>query len=178
MKKKLTEFLDIFLRYLILVLIALPGLWIFYFVFAPLTIYPIYLILGLFLDVALLGNIILINNEIPIEIIDACIAGSAYYLLLILNLSTPKIDLKKRVKIIFISFASLLFVNILRILILILIFMYGFAFFDITHQFFWYFVSTIFVIGIWFVEVKMFKIKEIPFYSDLRFLYRSSKSKR
>ena len=174
-KKDTKNFLDIFIRYLILVVVALPGLWVFYFVFTSLTIYPIYFFLGLFFDVTLLGNILIINNEIPIEFIKACIAGSAYYLLLILNLSTPKIDLKKRVKMILLSFASLLFVNILRIVLLIFLFVYGFAFFDITHKFFWYFVSIVFVIGIWFAEVKIFKIKEIPFYSDLKFLYKKIK---
>ena len=127
-KKDTKNFFDILIRYLILVVVALPGLWIFYFVFTSLTIYPIYFFLGLFFDVTLLGNILIINNEIPIEFIKACIAGSAYYLLLILNLSTPKIDLKKRVKMILLSFASLLFVNILRIVLLIFLFVYGISF--------------------------------------------------
>ena len=35
----------------------------------------------------------------------------------------------------------------------------------------WYLGSTLFVIGIWFIEVKLFKIKEIPIYSDIKFLY-------
>lgn len=173
-KKDTKKFFDILIRYLILVLVALPGLWIFYFVFTPLTIYPIYLFFGLFFDVLLLGNILIINNEFPIEFIKACIAGSAYYLLLILNLSTPKIDLKKRVKMIILSFALFLFVNLLRILILIFLFIYGFPYFDAAHEFFWYFMSTLFVIGIWFAEVKIFKIKGIPFYSDLKFLYKKS----
>ena len=175
LKKDTKQFLDIFTRYLILVLVALPGLWIFYFVFTPLTIYPIYLFLNLFFDVVLLGKIILINDRIPIEFIRACIAGSAYYLLLVLNLSTSKINSKKRVKMIIFSFASFLLINILRIVILIFLFMYGFAFFDITHKLFWYFMSVVFVIGIWFVQVKIFKIKEIPFYSDLKFLYKKIK---
>lgn len=174
LKKDTKNFFDILIRYLILTIVALPGLWVFYFVFTPLTIYPIYFLFGLFFDVSLLGNILVINNEFPIEFIKACIAGSAYYLLLILNLSTPKIDLKKRVKMIILSFVSLLFVNILRIVLLILLFIYGFAFFDITHEFFWYFVSIVFVIGIWFAEVKIFKMKGIPFYSDLKFLYKKS----
>jgi len=128
----------------------------------------------LFFDAALLGNVVLLNREIPIEFIDACIAGSAYYLLLILNLSTPGIALKKRAKLILISFGALLALNILRIFILILIFMFGYAFFDITHLLFWYFLSIIFVVIVWFAEVKYFKIKEVPFYSDMRFLYNKS----
>lgn len=171
MKKK-SRILDIVSRYLILILISIPNLWFFYFVFTPLTIYPVYFFINFFFDASLIGNIILIN-KVPIEIIEACIAGSAYYLLLILNLSTPKINLKKRITMILISFVSLLVLNIIRISLLIFIFFYGYSFFDITHQLFWYFMSILFVVVIWFAEVKYFKIKEIPFYSDIKLLYKN-----
>jgi exosortase/archaeosortase family protein len=174
MKKVSRQFLDIVTRYFILIFLALPGFAIFYFVFAPLTIYPTYFLLSLFFDVSLMGNIIFIN-KIPIELIGACIAGSAYYLLSILNLSTPKIKLQKRVKMIFLSFGIFLIINILRIFLMSVLFMSGSSFFDITHRLFWYIGSIVFVVGIWFSEVKLFKIKEIPFYSDIKFLYKQSK---
>ena len=69
---------------------------------------------------------------------------------------------------ILISFASLLLMNIIRIFTLSVIFMSGASWFDITHKLFWYFGSIVFVVGIWFIEVKFFKIKEIPFYSDVK----------
>ena len=175
LKKDTKQFFDIFVRYIILVLIAIPNLWIFYFVFSPLTIYPIYFILNLFLDVSLIGNSAIINKIIAIEFIDACIAGAAYYFLLILNLSTSGIKPKKRIKMILFSFVSLLALNILRIFFLIMVFFLGFSFFDITHKLFWYFISTVFVVGIWFFQVRIFKIKGIPFYSDLKFLYKQIK---
>lgn len=175
LKKDTKQFFDIFVRYIILVLIAIPNLWIFYFVFSPLTIYPVYFILNLFLDVSLIGNIAIINKIIAIEFIDACIAGAAYYFLLILNLSTSGIKPKKRIKMILFSFVSLLALNILRIFFLIMVFFLGFSFFDITHKLFWYFISTVFVVGIWFFQVRIFKIKGIPFYSDLKFLYKQIK---
>ncbi len=106
--------------------------------------------------------------------IAACIAGSAYYLLLILNLSTPGIKLKKRISMILWAFSVFLAVNILRIFLLALIFIAGYSWFDITHKLFWYILSTIFVIAIWFIEVRLFKIKGIPFYSDMKFLYTKS----
>ena len=58
------------------------------------------------------------------------------------------------------------------------VFFLGFSFFDITHKVFWYFISTIFVVGIWFIEIKIFKIKEIPFYSDLNLLYKNIFNKK
>ncbi len=173
-KKRLT---NIFVRYFLLILFALPNFYILYFIFTPLTVYPIYFLLKTFFDATLMQNIILIG-EFPIELIPACIAGSAYYLLLILNLSIPEIKIQKRIKMILFSFGILLFLNILRIFLLSLLFMSGTSLFDITHKLFWYLGSTVFVVGIWFAEVKLFKIKQIPFYSDIVFLYKKIKSKK
>ena len=115
MKKLFKNFLDITIRYSILVLAAIASFWIFYAIFTPLTIYPTFWILGLFFQALLVGNVIIINNAIPIEIIKACIAGYAYYLLLILNLATPKIKLKQRINLILLSFGALLVFNIISI---------------------------------------------------------------
>jgi len=176
MKKKTGDISDIVLRYLILVLVALPNLWLFYLILTPLTVYPVYWLLSLFYNASILNNdIILINQAISIELVEACIAGSAYYLLLILNLSTPKIKTKKRIRILLLAFASFLIVNILRIFILSLVAVSGSSFFDMTHRIFWYVLSTIFVVAIWFAEVKAFKIKDIPFYSDIKFLYKNTR---
>ena len=168
--------LKIFIRYLIIVLIAIPNLFIFYFIFTPATVYPVFGLFKIFFkEVLLVGDTFQISNEFFIEIIPACIAGSAYYLLFILNLSIPKIKIKKRVKMILFSFSFLLILNIIRILILSLIFVYlpeNQNLFNITHKLFWYLGTTIFVVLIWFIEVKAFKIKEIPVYSDIKFLYK------
>jgi exosortase/archaeosortase family protein len=169
------DFLNVAIRYLLLVLVAIPNLYLFYTIFTPLTIYPVYFLLKIFFNVSLNFNTLSINNFL-IHIIPACIAGSAYYLLLILNLSIPKIDLKKRLKIIGFAFLSLLILNIIRIFILISISLYNLELFNITHKIFWYLVSIIFVVGIWFIEVKIFRIKEIPFYSDMKNLYKYSKN--
>jgi|TARA_Y100000310_G_scaffold337625_1_gene425192 exosortase/archaeosortase family protein len=130
--------------------------------------------MGLFFETVWFGELI-ITNGLAVEFIKACIAGSAYFLLLILNLSTPKIPIRKRILMIFISFVSLLVLNVIRIVLLIFVFFYGFYFFDIAHEFFWYFMSTIFVILIWFLQVWYFKIKEIPFYSDLKYLFKKAR---
>jgi len=174
MKKGANNLLGIALRYFILILAGFPSLWIFYFIFAPLTIYPVYFLLNLFFDSALIGGNSIIISGLPIEIIDACIAGSAYYLLLILNLATPEIKIKKRIYMISASFLVFLIVNILRIFFLSILYINKFALFDIVHHFFWYFMSIFFVVLIWFVEVKFFKIKKIPFYSDLVYVYHLS----
>ena len=157
-----------------MLLIALPSFWIFYFIFTPLTIYAVYFTLNLFFDVLLNGNVIILNGQISIEIIPACVAGSAYYLLLVLNLSIFKIKLSDRLKMISLSFLAFFIINVFRIFILSTILLSSFTLFVISHKIFWYLLSTVFVVGIWFWEVKLFKIKEIPFFSDFKFLYKNS----
>jgi len=174
MKKENKLYLDILLRYLILLVCAFPNLAIFYFIFTPLTIYAVYFMLSFFFPVSLLGNTIIIGEFFFVSMIPACIAGAGYYLLLILNLSLPKIKFSKRILLILIAFFSLLVINVLRIFFLSIIYFYYLSFADFAHKFFWYVGGIFSTVGIWFLEVYFFKIKEIPFYSDLKFLYRKS----
>lgn len=167
---------SIFIRYLILLISSLGNLWIFYFIFTPLTVYVVYLLLSLSFDTILIGNTIVLSNvSSPIEIIDACVAGAAYFLLLILNLSVPNIKIGKRVKLILFAFACFFVFNVLRITVLSLIFVSKPGLFDITHKLSWYLGSVVLVVAIWFVEVKIFKIKEIPFYSDIKSIFKYTK---
>lgn len=176
MKKELRIW-DLIIRYAILVFFGILNNWFFYLIFTPLTIYPSFFILSFFYSPSLISNTIIINN-FPIQLISACIAGSAYYLLLILNLSTSGIKFGKRIGILLFSFTSLLVINILRIVILSAMFVAGVSFFDIAHELFWYVGSTIFVVGIWFLSVWIFKIKDIPFYSDIKSLMTVPKKTR
>lgn len=172
MKRNFNYIYSLLGRYLILILVGIIGVGIFYIIFTPLTIYPVYFLLNSFFDVTLSSNILLING-LPIEIIGPCIAGSAYYLLLILNLSTPKIKSSKRIFSLLFSFGLLLLINVLRIFFLSILWISGSSFFDITHRLFWIFGSVVFVVGIWFLTVVTFKIKEVPFYSDITSLIES-----
>lgn len=175
--KKGFALLDIIIRYSLLVVTGIFNTQIFYFIFTSLTIYPVYFLLKIFFDTSLISNIIFVNSS-PIEIIGPCIAGSAYYLLLMLNLSSKDIKLRKRLGMIFFSFFSLLLINILRIFLLSILYVSGTSYFDITHKLFWYAGSTIFVVAIWFLSVKLFKVKAIPFYSDIISLLQSGKKRK
>ena len=123
-----------------------------------------FFILSLFYDVSLSGIQLTIGNNI-IELVQACIAGAAYYLLLILNLSTP-MEGKKRFYSLFYMFFLLLALNIVRIVILSVLFINNSGSFDFTHRFLWYGLSTVFVVVLWFSTVRVFSIKKIPLYSD------------
>ncbi len=176
MKKQIKKnLIDIFVRYIILIVVAFENLAFFYLIFTPLTIYPLYFLLRFFYQVSLSGTFLFVGEH-SIEIIRACIAGSAYYLLLILNLTT-RMPLKTRILAVLYSFLSLLIINILRIFVLSVMFIQGFALFELTHKLFWYALSIIFVIGIWFSEVWIFKIKNIPVYNDILYLKKLIKNK-
>ncbi|MDD5699717.1 MAG: pacearchaeosortase [Candidatus Nanoarchaeia archaeon] len=169
----------VFFRYFLLIISALFNLGVFYLIFTPLTVYPVYWIIKSFFNTTLSGiNIHVLYNSIAteIELIPSCIAGSAYFLLFILNMSIPNIKLKKRIKMVILSFLSLLILNILRIVVLGLLLVSGSPLFDVTHKIFWLVLSTIFVVGIWFAEVKICRIREIPVYSDLKLLVDSIKN--
>jgi exosortase/archaeosortase family protein len=171
---------NILFRYGLLALVALSGLGFFYWIFSPLTVYPVFSLFDIFFDPVFCGdcgaNTILIDN-FQIEIIGSCIAGSAYLFLLILNLVTPKIKISKRLKMIGSGFLAFLIMNILRIFIMGLMYIYGSSWFDFAHKFVWYIGTTVFVILVWFIQVKYFKIKGIPFYSDIKYLYSGTKKK-
>jgi len=168
MKKETKKILSIFLRYLIIVLVSMPNLTLFYTIFSFLTIYPVYFLLSLFFHTAITGNLITINT-ISIKLVEACIAGSAYFLLLLLNFSLP-LETRKRIYSLLFSFAIFLAINILRIFIFSIMLVYSFKYFDITHLIFWYVLSGILVFLVWIITIKTFKIKGIPFYTDIKYI--------
>jgi len=173
MKKDDKKFLDIVIRYLLLIGLSAIGIKVFYYLFFPLTIYPSYWAIDLFYSPIMSGDKIFIGKE-TIEIIGACVAGSAYLFLLMLNFATPKIKLKKRFKLILFGFGAFLTINLIRIILLSYLFLEKFSEFDLFHKLFWYAGSTIFVVLIWFIGIRKYKIYEIPFYSDLKFMIKKS----
>ncbi len=180
MKKRQAGFiqniaLSIALRYSSLLIIGLlvSLTSVFYPVFLALTIYPADFLLSLFYSSTIIGDYIILEN-ILIQLIPACLAVSAYFLLLILNLATP-MPLKTRVRALAFSFLVLLLANIFRIFVFSILLLNNFQVFDFLHKFFWYFLSIFFVIAIWFLQVRIFKIKAIPAYTDIKTIYNISK---
>jgi exosortase/archaeosortase family protein len=193
MERRVVTYL--FFRYLSLILLGTFSLFIFYFIFTPLTFYPVFWALQALygaiittgettiacnivssLGPTFISNIACIDTTINFKgyfasIIPACIAGSAYYLLAILNLTTP-MSVKTRIKSLTFLLVSFLILNILRILVFAVLFVQkGYAYFDIAHTATWYFGSTILVVLLWFTNILIFKIKSIPIYSDFKKFY-------
>jgi len=174
-KKKINPVIDLGARYILLVILGLFNLKLIYLLFTPLTIYPVFWILFLFdKGTTLFPGGIIFSQGVYFEIIKACVAGAAYYLLLILNLSTP-MDLKKRVKSIGFILSAFLILNIARIIVFAELFAFGYEYFDSTHLITWYFGSTALLIAVWFLNVRLFKIKSIPIYSDAMGLIKKIK---
>lgn len=165
----------IFARYLIILAFGAGNLWIFYRIFTPLTLYSTSFALNFFSDATINGNVIIFKS-LFIELIPACVAGSAYYFLLLLIMATPEINYKKRIKIILFSFAVFFVLNIIRIASLALII--NSSYFNALHMILWYILSTLFVVGIWLADIKIFRIKAIPFYDDFKFIRKMIKIKK
>ena len=161
---------DLILRYAILVLLSIGNLYIIYLIFGPVTVKISYFILDILYDAYLIGENTILFNGIYAKIINACVAGSAYFLLLALNLTTP-MKIKTRLMSILFILLAFLALNIARIVIFASLFYIGYEYFDFTHKFVWYIGSTVLVIGVWFINVKIFKIKKIPVYNDFKLFY-------
>ena len=159
---------DLILRYSLMILAGI-FLNVFYIIFQPLTVYPVYFLLNIFYEASVSGNVISANG-IQIEIVNACIAGSAFLLLLILNFSTAKIKWKKRLSILMFNFAVFLIINIIRIFVLTILLVNQSVFFDAVHLILWHAVSILLVFLIWILTVRIVGIKKIPFVSDFKSL--------
>ncbi len=166
--------LNLSLRYIILLIIAL-NLKTIYSIFTPLTLHLSNTLLKIFYETTIENTSIFIDT-FEIKLIPACIAGSAYLLLIILNLST-EIDFNKRLKSISFIIISFLLINVLRITFLTYLFKENIVYFNLTHEITWYLGSTLILVIIWFINIKIFKINDIPIFTDVKYLFSQIKYK-
>lgn len=163
---------NLMIRVLLIILIPFNLLL---FILKPLTLYPIYFILSFIGYNPKISFDSILLNGYTLIFTPACIAVSAYYLMLLLVLTTKDINFKERIYCFLSGSFLILLMNLIRILILsILVINYNKVWFDLIHMAFWYFVSGIYVALVWILLVYLFKIKSIPIYSDLVYLYNQS----
>lgn len=159
---------------IIRVLLCFTPVSLFYLILTPLTIYGSYLLL-FFYKPALSGINIIISNH-TFAFVKACIAGAAYLLLLILILLTKDIKFYDRIKMFLLGSLMIYVLNLIRIIVLIVISVsYSAELFDAVHMVFWKFLSGLYVAVVWIFLVYFFKVKSIPIYSDLKYLYKKIK---
>lgn len=166
------ELRSILSRYGLLLAIGLLNLLLgehglFYTIFTPLTIKPVYWFFHTLYDARFFEPNTIFFKGYYATIIPACVAGSAYYLLLIFNLTTP-MNIRKRCITLVTLLFSFLIVNIARIALFGMLLFKGYHYFDLAHQAVWYFGSTVLVVILWFTTVYLFGIKEAPVLSDVR----------
>lgn len=170
------------LRYGILLALGLANLLLgenslFYTIFTPLTINPVFHIFQLlYEDATLFSTHTIFIKGYYATIIPACVAGSAYYLLLILNLTTPMAR-PKRLWCLAYTFILFLVLNILRIVMFGALLTKGYPYFDITHLATWYFGSTVLVAGIWFSALYVLRIPGAPVFTDLQSIMKDVRRK-
>ena len=161
----------------ILLAVVIP-IQLFYFVFKPITIglsEAVFRIIGY--STSVVGDYILVKNKL-FEFLPACIAASAYYLLILLILFTKDINFILGFKLFISGAALLLGMNILRIFILVLVLIkYGVNYFEAVHLFFWTFIASVFVVLVWIFLIKWYGIKSIPVYSDVKYFIKLSRSR-
>jgi len=155
------------IRYILAVILMIFGLNIVYFLISPLTFKLSYLSLFYYNPDVISATSFIIENH-KLNFIPACTAASAYLLLALLILTTD-IKPKKALKVFLLGSLLILIANIIRIDILIAtLIQFGSEAFDTIHLFFWKVLSTIYVVILWIILTKIFKIKEIPIYSDFK----------
>lgn len=167
---------SIIFRYLVIIVVSLVGIELIYWIFTPLTVESVYAIVRSLYGAVRLSPTIFAFKGYVASIIPACVAGAAYYLLFVLLMTTP-MPLKKRVQALVFLWGSFLILNIARITLFSILLFKGYQYFDLTHRLTWYIGSTIMVVGLWFVAVKIFAIKGIPGYSDVSVLLAEARGK-
>jgi exosortase/archaeosortase family protein len=167
---------NIFIRYLIIILAGLGNLYIFYKILTPLTVAVLETVLSLYTEVLVSTNLLYISSGKMIEIAPACVAGAAFFLLLILVFSTAEITPRRRFIVLVTSFTILFVLNITRILVLVSLI--GSTNFEQIHWVFWHIVSIVFVVATWIAMTYLYKIKTVPVYSDIKYLIRLIKPRK
>ena len=168
------DVLDIVIRYLVCLGLVLLYNQI-YFILLPLTFYFSYFLAKFFIPIMIV-DYSFIFDSVKLNFVDACVATSAYLLLIILVFTTFGLKWKKRIKITFFGLVIIYLVNILRIeFLLFILYNYGYNAFERIHLIIWEFVSSMFVVVLWIFLVKKYSIKYIPVISDLKKIYKIKK---
>ncbi len=169
--------MNYYLNFVIRLLLSLVPVSVFSFILTPLTIYTSFLILSAYNPI-LSGNFLIINN-IKFEFVEACIVTYAYYFFWVLVLLTKEIRLKIRFEMLFFGFILIFLMNVFRIgLVIYLGISHGFFWFNLVHLIFWKFIMGVYVALIWIFLIKVYSIKSVPIWDDLKFLYKDCFKKK
>ena len=114
----------------------------------------------------------ILGGEVTINIVKYCVTASAYYLLTLFCIIVMNVALWKRVLMFLIGSALIFGMNFARIILLIIILLDGNGAFEPAHAVFSLALATGYVVLVWILLSFLFKVKTVPFYSDIKFLTR------
>ena len=169
---------EIIVRYDFLLILSLFQSTVLYELFTPLTLYPVLWIVKLFVSARILPLTATIEtSSIIFSLVPACIAGSAYYLLMVLNLTTP-MSLQQRWKSLLFIIGLFFSFNVFRIIFFVFLFSSGVSFAEPLHLVVWYCASIFLVVAIWFANVALFKIDSLPVIEDILELWSAANGQK
>lgn len=114
--------------------------------------------------------ITILGGEATVNVVKYCVTASAYYLLALFCIITLSVALWKRVLMFLIGSALIFAMNIARIVVLIITLLNNRGIFKAAHFALGLFLSVGYVILIWVLLSFLFRVKTVPFYSDIKFL--------
>ncbi len=120
----------------------------------------------------------ILGGEATINIVKYCVTASAYYLLALFCIVTWNIALWKRFLMFLIGSALIFGMNIARIVLLIVTLLNNQEGFQAAHFALNFLLSVVYVVIIWALLSFLFRVKAVPFYSDVKFLTQEMFSKR
>lgn len=163
-----------------LFLIVITFFYPFYYpILGDFTLQGSVFLLKLFGFNPVVNDLSFILNGVQFNIIEACVAVFAYFLLAILILTSKDMDFKKGCAIFLVGAILVYLANIARIAILSwAYFAHGTEIFEKYHFIVWNFVSGVYVAFTWIFLTAIFRLKEVPIYSDIKNLYDQSLFKR
>ncbi|MDP2907207.1 MAG: pacearchaeosortase [Nanoarchaeota archaeon] len=112
----------------------------------------------------------ILGGEATINIVKYCVTASAYYLLALFCIITWNIALWKRFLMFLIGSALIFGMNLARIILLIVTLLSNKDVFQTAHFTLNFLLSVVYVVLVWFLLSLLFKVKTVPFFSDIKFL--------
>jgi exosortase/archaeosortase family protein len=169
MRRNCIKTLHLFARYLLVAVTAAGNFYVFRKILTGPTITATAAALRLFFDDVFIMSPYIFVHGVTTEITASCVAILAYYLLFVLIISTANVKPAKRLMALAVSFAILFILNVARMVLLV--FIVHTPYFDTAHFLFEHLFFSVVVVAVWAGISFFMKIKTVPVYSDLKFLY-------
>ena len=160
------------IRLLALIFISYPLLKV---IFMPITYQFVKEITSFFYNISTEGYSMTVEGT-TLNFVPACAAIAAFYLLFLLITTTKDLNFKISVKLFLIGGLLIFIANLIRIEFLTyLLVEYGKNYFEMVHIIIWSAISSIYIAVTWIFLVNYYRIKNIPVYSDIKYLLKKIK---